>query len=378
VTELQKSLATMVASFLICLFVSEGVCRLLPVRSGLEVQDVDADHPVIRFRPDSDFVYSLGWQMTNVNRGRVNNDGFINNQDYHSADPRPLLAVIGDSYVEAAMVPYPLTVQGRLAAEQDDRRVYSFGSSGSSLIDYLYYAVYARQRFHPDWLVINVVGNDFDEMLLRYKQAAGFHYLTEEPDGSLAPALRDYHPSVARRMLRHSALVRYLMLNIGSTSPIIAGLLNGRVAARLTPVAPAYAADPAPPDYVGNTAARADPQRIALSQRAVVWVLDHLPQMVGLDSSHVLFLMDSYRVFDPATLAEMHTSYFGIMRDYLISQARKRGYEVQDLQEWFARRHAKDGAVFQFPDDAHWNGTGHEEAANAVRASTVYTRFTEQ
>jgi hypothetical protein len=65
------------------------------------------------------------------------------------------------------------------------------------------------------------------------------------------------------------------------------------------------------------------------------------------------------------------------MREYLISEARRRGYEVEDMQEWFARRHRQDDAVFQFPDDGHWNALGHEEAANAVTASELYRRFTE-
>ena len=58
------------------------------------------------------------------------------------------------------------------------------------------------------------------------------------------------------------------------------------------------------------------------------------------------------------------------------AEARGRGYEVVDLQDWFARRHQQDGSVFQFIDDGHWNPTGHEEAARAVMASSVYARFT--
>jgi hypothetical protein len=63
------------------------------------------------------------------------------------------------------------------------------------------------------------------------------------------------------------------------------------------------------------------------------------------------------------------------MREYLIGEARRRGYEVGDMQEWFALGHRRNGAVFEFPDDGHWSALGHEEAANAVMASELYRHF---
>jgi hypothetical protein len=373
----RKSLLLLVGSTVLWLAFAEGICRLLPVHSGFEVQPVDAANPIIRLRANRDYLYSHGPFLTNVNRGHVNNDGFVNDQDYQPADTRPLLAVIGDSYIEAAMVPYLRTLQGRLAARQDGRRrVYSFASSGSSLLDYLYYAIYARQRFGAEWLVINVVGNDFDEMLLRYKQSPGFHYLTEQTGGALSPTLMEYHPTWPRTLLRHSALARYVVFNIGSTAPVVGRLLDGVHRLYLELTDPITRANAAPPAFVGNSASDADPLRVELSKRATVWVLDHLPESVGLPVTHVLILIDGYRIFEPDQIEAARQSFFGIMREYLISEARRRGYEVQDMQEWFARRHWEDGAVFDFPDDGHWNALGHEEAANAVMASELYRRFT--
>jgi hypothetical protein len=276
------------------------------------------------------------------------------------------------------MVPYPLTLQGRLAARQDGgRRVYSFASSGSSLLDYLYYAIYARRHLGAQWLVINVVGNDFDEMLLRYKQSPGFHYLIEQPDGGLSPTLIEYHPTWPRTLLRHSALARYVVFNIGSTTPVVGRLLDGMHRLRLWLTDPITQANAASPAFVGNSASDADPLRVELSKRATLWVLDHLPESVGLPVTHILLLTDGYRMFEPDQVEAVRNSFFGIMREYLIDEARHRGYEVQDMQEWFARRHRQDGAVFDFPDDGHWSALGHEEAANAAMASKLYRRFTE-
>jgi hypothetical protein len=376
--EFRKSLLLLIGSTVLWLALAEGICRLLPVHSGFEVQPVDVANPIIRLRANRDYLYSHGPFLSNVNRGHVNNYGFTNNQDYQPADTRPLLAVIGDSYIEAAMVPYPLTLQGRLAARQDGRRrVYSFASSGSSLLDYLYYAIYARQRFGAEWLVINVVGNDFDEMLLRYKQSPGFHYFGEQTDGSLSPTLIEYHPTWPRTLLRQSALARYVVFNIGSSAPVVGRLLDGVHLLHLGLTDPITRANAASPAFVGNTTSYADRLRVELAQRATLWVLDHLPESVGLPVTHVLILIDEFRMFEPDQIEAARHSFFGIMREYLIGEARRRGYEVQDMQEWFARRHRQDGAVFAFPDDGHWSALGHEEAANAVMASELYRRFIE-
>lgn len=365
--EWQKALLTVLVSTAVFLLICEGVLRFLPVRSIFLRQTVDAAHPYLHYAPNQDFVFSDGSLLTNVNHGHFNNYGFVNDRDYDPADPRPLLAVIGDSYIEAAMVAFPQTVEARLAdAAGPSRRVYSFAVSGAQLTDFLAYSEFAHDTFHARAMVVNVVNRDFDESLLRYKQVPGFHYYAEKPDGSLSLTLLDYQASRWRPVLRHSALARYLLLNIGST-PIgyrlkywLAGIFG------LAPYGPF------------NGPPVEDAERIALSKRAVDQVLSEFPVRSGLEPSRILFLVDGYRVFDPAGLAEAEKSYFGVIRGYFIAQARARGFEVADLQDWFARRHAADGAVFQFPDDGHWNANGHEEAAKAVEASRVWQDFIAQ
>lgn len=62
------------------------------------------------------------------------------------------------------MVPYEQTLHARLAAAAQDKfRVYSFAASGAPLSQYLIYARHAIDEWGAEALVINVVGNDFDE-----------------------------------------------------------------------------------------------------------------------------------------------------------------------------------------------------------------------
>ena len=346
-----KSLMLVLASVIFTLLLIEGLLRFLPIRSGYEVAPVNAGHPFINFLPNQNFTFSDGGMLTHVNHGHINGAGFVNDQEYDPGEPRPLLAVIGDSYVEALIIPYPATLQGRLSrAAGNDRRVYSFAASGTSLLDYLFYADYAARIFGARRFVVNVVGNDFDEMLL-------------------SPVLIDYRPGWGRVMTHHSALFRYLWHNVGTTpfgfraKATLANLLSGSTGQDVSPAA------------AGNTAATAEAERIELSKRAVRTVLTDFPLRAGQPPANILFLVDSVRVFDQPALTEAGVSYFGVMRRYFIKEARRRGFEVRDLQEAFARRHARDATVFQYPDDGHWNPDGHEEAANAVMDSRLWRDF---
>jgi hypothetical protein len=92
--------------------VAEAGLRFFPVMSGLHALPVSKDSPVFRFNPNRDFVFSRDWNFDMTNRGHVNNDGWVNNQDYRVSEYPPLVAVIGDSQVEAVMMPYPQTFHG--------------------------------------------------------------------------------------------------------------------------------------------------------------------------------------------------------------------------------------------------------------------------
>src|SRR3954471_23192554 len=100
--ELLLNLLLSLASIFFCLLAAEIVMRFLPVSTGLRSMPVNAADPVLHFTPDRPFMNSLGWDFHNVVRGRVNNAGFVNDQDY-VRDGAPVIAVIGDSFIEAQM-----------------------------------------------------------------------------------------------------------------------------------------------------------------------------------------------------------------------------------------------------------------------------------
>ncbi len=65
---------------------------------------VNKDNPVIRFKENRDFIWSKGKAFSITTRKHSNNYGFLNDQDYDPQKKGPLLAIIGDSFIQATQV----------------------------------------------------------------------------------------------------------------------------------------------------------------------------------------------------------------------------------------------------------------------------------
>jgi hypothetical protein len=345
---LSLSLGTVVVVALL----AEIALRFAPVNQGFSFPDVDAANPVLHAAPDQDVVSSQYWDFYGARTLHVNNAGFRNDQDYADVHDLPLIAVVGDSYVEAVQVDYADAFFGRLARALEGRaRVYSFGFAGAALSQYLVWAKHARERFGNALLVVNVVGNDFDESLAWYKQGPGFHHYAA-CGGTYCLMRVDLHRGRLGGLLKHSALARYLVYNLRIAA------LPAAIGAAWSRPAPASAGDAA---YVGNVAAVVDDKRLAESKLAVDLFLADLPGYAGLAPGDVTFVLDGrdYGQDDAA----FDATYFGQMRNYFIDRARSLGFAVIDMRPVFARRHGADGSVFQSPRDGHWNALGHELVA---------------
>jgi len=354
------ALIAMALGTLFALVSAEALFRFLPVSDGLMAMPVHAGAPVFRFSPDRELTWSRDWNFSIVNRIRVNNAGYVNDQDY-VRDSRPLLAIVGDSYVEAAMVAPEETVHGRTArAAGTGRRVYSFGASGAPLSQYVVWAREAKVKWAANALVILIIANDFDESLVEYKSAPGFHYYARRDDGQLELQRQDYRPSTVRQVLRKSALFRYLALNLHALE---------RLKVLLRSLVPSARAQ----TYVGNTSADAGKTRLQKSRQAVSAFLRDLQAVSGWKPSEVLFLVDGIRY--PANGKAVSGSYFVQMRNYFMSMSRQRGFGTIDLDPFFFARHRADGARFEFPTDGHWNGLAHGIAAQALMDGPFFSEW---
>jgi SGNH hydrolase-like domain, acetyltransferase AlgX len=350
---------TMAATGLATLIVFEIVFRFLPVATAPPVHLPTVADPIERYASNTPYTWSLGWNFYTVVRGSSNAQGWLADYDYDPRAATPLVAVAGDSMIEALHVSFADSLTGRLQTMLGTRgRAYAFAQSGAPLSQYVAYARHACETYHPQRLVVNVVGNDFDESVFTHRLRDGFFHLYERPDGvfdfELTPARP---PRLPERVLRNSALALYLARNLKMRS-LVDWFRPGEAKA-----------DSELERYVGMTSAAADSKRLDEGYRVIAWFLATLPNAACLAPREIVLVVDAARphLYAPAALEYAHTSYFGKMRIRLISDAKARGFVVVDLEPYFLAAYAADAKRFEYPTDPHWDPHGHAVVAAAVR-----------
>lgn len=346
---LLKNLAALSFGFLLVLAILEVLLRFLPVAGGHYIDPpVNENNPIIRFSPKNDtIIWSLGWNFYQVAKKRINNEGFFNNEDYVDNPDRPVIAIIGDSYVEALQVDNEETFFGILQSELKNYHFYSFGSSGSQLPTYLAYAKHAL-KYKPEKIVFVIIDNDFDESFLLYRSRVSFWYFNNEGILYLSP----YNPNkhILRRLKnflrRTSVVARYLYFNAGLPEAI--RKLKNLIKTKETP--------------------NKDNERINKGKQAIDLFFKYLPQHANIDPKNIIFVIDAPRYYiyknDPEGAK---SSYFGIMRDYFMSKAKEGGYTIIDMMPVFSEHYRKHKQRFEFPTDGHWNELGHKLVAIEIK-----------
>lgn len=346
----------------------EILLHCLPVQSYVPYLPVNPQSPVARYYSNYPFVYSQHWDLQNVTSGRTNAQGFVCDNDYDARDRRPLVAVIGDSYIEARMVAFPQTLQGQLRAGlSGEARVYAFAMNGAPLSQYLAFAKMARDTYSPDVLVVTIVSNDFDESFAEIHANPRFHYFADDADGNLIPRLTgDYRVSRLREMLSRSALVRYAYFHLRVTDA-------PRAIRRMLRTLPWIPRVTTRAGYAGTSADTVRHRRV-LSERAAEAFLNLLPGYSGLPPGCIVLVLDGHRQSLYRT-SDREDADFEHMRRYVFDRARRQGYEVIDLHPVFERDFQMHGQRFDFPHDAHWNARAHGLAAREVLLSSTVARL---
>src|SRR5512138_1109887 len=92
---------TVLVSLAFTLLALEVAFRFLPVAVAPWVEPPTAANPIQRYVANMPFTWSVGWNFQVVSHGRTNAQGFVAGYDYDAAATSPLVAVIGDSFIEA-------------------------------------------------------------------------------------------------------------------------------------------------------------------------------------------------------------------------------------------------------------------------------------
>jgi hypothetical protein len=279
---------------------------------------------------------------------RINNRGWNSSIDYFPA-PRhkPLVALIGDSYIEALQVEVGKSVADNLRRLQQGRReVYGFGIGGAPLSQYLQMSRYVREVFHPEVMVFNIVYNDFDESLADLSPKVNFLQL-EETGGHLRETPpTPFVPNRLKRLVARSALVRYLVVNL-----------------HVLENAQAWTAQRANPgQFYGNV----DVKGLERNRDRIVRATDYLVDRIAGENpgTRIVFMMDAPRleIYEGKGGHGRLAWLYEVMRD----ACERNGAQFVDLTEPFRRSYERDHAALNFPNDYHWNSVGHEVAAEAL------------
>ena len=262
------------------------------------------------------------------------------------------VALVGDSFIEALQVPYNASAGEDLAAELtasgNPTEVYRFAISGAPMSQYLQMIEHAVAPYRPDWVVVLVVHNDFDES---YKFKPGrytssFLKLRVEEGkvvGEIPPA--PWRPE-AIEWLRQTATARFFLYRWQVRPEILVNLL----------LPPAHA----------EIAANSDIGAILADRPGVEAVTDYLfarmDAAVRAIGAHLLLAMDGdrYAIYRGADSPALELNRIAA------ETAARRHIPFVDLEPVFEADWRQKHRRFDFDADSHWNEHGHAVAAAAI------------
>lgn len=351
-------LITLPTLIILALLLEVGVRLFLPVS---DVPDTEF-HPQLgnHYVPDQTGEYIKAHGEEIHSRYRINQSGWNSHRDFVDEKPDDVfrIAVIGDSYVEAFQVDvdrsFPFLLEKRLnkAAGSASAEVYAYGHSGANLIQYLAVLRHAACRAHPDLVVVSIVPNDLQESLQGFARVdnwsvrpadGGFELVPPQPAGGLW----------LKRLVRHSALARYLIVNleIQRGASAVEDLLRGDLREYRANI-----------DVSRNMLLK-DPGALEGFLRYALGALLEAARSCG---ARLLLVVDAdrqaiYSGEDP------RESRIHIMNQAVIDVAGDLGVWVVDLAEVFSAAWAAENQRFDFELDGHWNRHGHSLVADAIK-----------
>lgn len=315
------------------LVILEIVFRVLPVstvtRNGYYI------HPlIVTYPPHHCFTIATGWDLKNAQRNCSNNLGFLADRDFVQ-DPRAI-ALIGDSFVEANMLPAKDRLAAQLEAELAGRPVYSMGGPGSNLLDYAERAKFAAEKFGTRTFVFVLERGDIRQSICGSGNVHGVcldaKSLTLETH-VLPP------PSSIKRFVRESALAQYVFSQIKfDTSKLISRLLQTEsIQNRLT----------------------AKPLPLETSSKVVRLFFERIS---GIREARFLFLIDADRTQTTETPLDQDDELAVFARAAVASQAPV----IDPTREFGAFVRTSGRALEVGPYDHHWNASAVHIVASLI------------
>lgn len=312
---------------------AEGLFRVLPVATATQTgYYLD---PLIRsYPPHHHWTAATGWDLRNVQRLQANNAGFLSAHTF--TRDATAVGLVGDSYVEASMLPAAERLDALLeAALPAGRKVYALGSPGTSLLDYAERVRWASQAWGLRDFVLLVEAGDVLQSLC----GSGNHDGPCLDRQTLQPRTETHPPASAlKEVARHSALAQYVFSQLKADP----GRLWRQAAQQARP---AQGHDVGKPRAARNTAPPAADLRMvdAVASRFLARALPHV-------QGRLVVLLDADRLGSGRAQAE---------RDHLAQRLREAGVQVIDAAPIYAAHRERSPVSIEVgPYDRHLNAVG--------------------
>ena len=288
----------------------------------------------------------------------INEQGWNSGLRSYSIERKPSaarVAVVGDSMVEAMQVHHDRSIAERLSAELSNDgqpvEVYRFGISGAPVSQYLHMIEREVLLYRPDWIVVVLIHNDFDESFrsVQGRYTSSFLKLRIS-DGKVVEEIppTPWKPGVAD-WLRRTAIARYMyyrwQVHVGAIRDLFLPPAQARTE-----------------HYDANI--HVD---LVLDQMpGIAIATDHIfARMAALarkNGTRLILAMDGVR----AAIYSDSTSQVLALNQLSAELARKHSLPFIDLHPVFRAEWGANHKRFEFDSDAHWNEHGHAIAARAV------------
>jgi hypothetical protein len=291
-------------------------------------------------------MYTIGKFAQQRGKWRVNNAGWNSDVDYFQPSQRnkPLIAIIGDSYIEALQVNVDDSMVSVLRSKiQSQYDVYGFGISGAPLSQYLQISRYVVKHFAPDVLIFNIVQYDLEESVLS-KASEPYFLGIDMSNGKPKESALAATPVTAKKTTKlvfQSAILRYLWhnLRLGESWTRLSGKRNANA----------------------NTITD-NPETDAKIYEAADYIMQKLVEE-NPRKPHV-FLVDAPRrdIYSGREMSRdlrwMHKVVADLVKRY--------HFLLVDLSEPFREQYSKQKIRFDSDYDYHWNSDGHKYAAEVL------------
>ena len=335
--------------FIVTFVILETIFIILPVSDSYQSQPVNADNPILHFKPNRTVNTQIGFNFSHINKKIVNNYGYTNDFDFKNSNnaENKIFAIIGDSYVEASQVSNSNSFHGILNSSNKNIQFYPIGISGSPLSQYIAFAKFAENNFNPDLYIFLIIDNDFDESWLDFSNnVPGLHYF----DTNENLIRTDYQPPRWKIILRKSAFIRYLYLDFKLHHQLT---LFNKFKLKL----------------LGKESIKEQgdySKRLNLGLKATDMFLFYLNELIP--NKPIILLVDGDRKSIYKNQEYRNTNK---ITNTWMEYINKRGelsnnIKVIDLHSYFLKDWSLNQKKFNWDYDYHWNERGHRIAAEVL------------